>query len=47
MKFPDAFIDLASPTENYAKAGFDAAATEARVLDALGISRLDGMCAAG
>ena len=47
MKLPDAFIDLASPAENYAKAGFDAAATEVRVLDAFGIARLDAMPVAG
>ena len=47
MKFPDAFIVLASPAENYAKAGLDAAATEARVLDALRAARLDAMPAAG
>ena len=47
MKFPGAFIDLASPAENHAKADFDAAATEARVLDALRTARLDAMPVAG
>lgn len=47
MTLPDAFIDHASPAEMYAQAGLDAAAIEARALDALGIARLDGMRAAG
>ena len=47
MKLPDAYIDLARPAENYAKAGLDAAATEARVLDALRTARLDAMPVAG
>ena len=47
MKLPDAFIDLASPAENHAKSGFGAAATEARVPDALRTARLDAMPAAG
>ena len=47
MKFPDAFIDPASPAENCAKAGLDAAATGSRALDAFGIARLDAMPAAG
>jgi 1-deoxy-D-xylulose-5-phosphate synthase len=41
MVFPDTFIDHASPAEMYESAAMDAAHIEARVLDVLGVERLD------
>ncbi|MGS4945510.1 1-deoxy-D-xylulose-5-phosphate synthase [Meridianimarinicoccus sp. RP-17] len=41
MVLPDTFIDHASPAEMYANAAMDAAHIEAKVLDVLGVERLD------
>jgi 1-deoxy-D-xylulose-5-phosphate synthase len=41
MVLPDMFIDHASPAAMYASAAMDAAHIEARVLDVLGVDRLD------
>jgi len=41
MVLPDTFIDHASPAEMYASAAMDAAHIEAKVLDVLGVERLD------
>ncbi len=38
---PDIFIDQSSPADMYAVAGLNAPQIEARVLDVLGIARLD------
>ncbi len=41
MVLPDTFIDHASPAEMYASAAMEAAHIEAKVLDVLGVERLD------
>ncbi|WP_412505679.1 1-deoxy-D-xylulose-5-phosphate synthase [Roseovarius sp. SYSU LYC5161] len=41
MVLPDTFIDQASPEDMYAVAGLDAAHIESRVLELLGLARLD------
>ncbi|KZY04018.1 MULTISPECIES: 1-deoxy-D-xylulose-5-phosphate synthase [unclassified Sulfitobacter] len=41
MVLPDIFIDQASPADMYEAAGMNAAQIEAKVLDVLGISRID------
>jgi len=41
MVLPDTFIDHASPAEMYASAAMNAAHIEAKVLDVLGVERLD------
>ncbi|MEM1073334.1 MAG: 1-deoxy-D-xylulose-5-phosphate synthase [Pseudomonadota bacterium] len=41
MVFPDVFIDQASPSDMYTVAGMNAADIEAKVLDALGVARID------
>ena len=41
MVLPDTFIDHASPVDMYAEAGMNAADIEAKVLDTLGIGRID------
>ncbi|WP_320179105.1 1-deoxy-D-xylulose-5-phosphate synthase [Roseovarius pacificus] len=41
MVLPDIFIDQASPADMYATAGLNAADIEARVLDTLGIARIN------
>ena len=41
MVLPDVFIDQASPSDMYAVAGLDAARIEARVLQVLGVTRLE------
>jgi 1-deoxy-D-xylulose-5-phosphate synthase len=41
MVFPDAFIDQASPDDMYATAGMTATHIEAKVLDLLGVARID------
>ncbi|WP_158965051.1 1-deoxy-D-xylulose-5-phosphate synthase [Chachezhania sediminis] len=41
MVLPDIFIDQASPEDMYATAGLNAADIEAKVLDTLGIARID------
>ncbi|WP_101067215.1 1-deoxy-D-xylulose-5-phosphate synthase [Roseovarius salinarum] len=41
MVLPDVFIDQATPEQMYETAGLDAAHIEARVLDVLGVARLD------
>jgi 1-deoxy-D-xylulose-5-phosphate synthase len=41
MVLPDVFIDQASPEDMYATAGLNAADIEARVLDVLGVARID------
>ncbi len=41
MVLPDIFIDQASPADMYAVAGLNAAQIEAKVLDVLGIGRID------
>lgn len=45
MVLPDAFLDQASQTESYARAGLDAAAIEARVLDLLGVATMSTISA--
>ncbi|MHA6346183.1 1-deoxy-D-xylulose-5-phosphate synthase [Roseivivax sp. CAU 1761] len=41
MVLPDIFIDQASPADMYAVAGLNAADIEAKVLDVLGVARMD------
>ena len=41
MVLPDIFIDQASPADMYETAGMNAAQIEAKVLDVLGIGRID------
>ncbi len=41
MVLPDSFIDQANPRDMYAEAGLNAPDIEAKVLDALGVARLD------
>ncbi|MCF6444524.1 1-deoxy-D-xylulose-5-phosphate synthase [Nereida sp. MMG025] len=41
MVLPDTFIDHANPSDMYAEAGLNAADIEAKVLDVLGVAKLD------
>jgi 1-deoxy-D-xylulose-5-phosphate synthase len=41
MVLPDTFIDQSSPEDMYAMAGLNAADIEAKVLDVLGVAKLD------